>query len=419
MDSGAQEQLIFVSYRSRDWAFAHRLYERLEAGFGGEVYIDRRISSDNYETELLGKVRVCDIFVLVVTSHTFDSDRLAHDDDWIRREVSLALALDKRIVLVLYEGIRPPPTDDLPEEIRGITSRQGVKFYPEYFDQAVVDLQQQCKSIAPSLVWSTAAPARRRPSPSETTRERRLEAAMPREVSEGSSTEVRVKVSRIDSKGLRGELPARLASGDEIKKSDTRQTTFPMTFPTDDDGRLLPALLCVRVDAEHYDVDFVTYPDSFCGKLAELELLPELDSRTVVFSLTPTPTAPSVGRSRVAVRVFYGRRILAEIALGTERVAYVPELTYVLGSGSLEIVAPDRYGDIVPAGAGTSVATLPPPPMEAPRPAPPQSSWSPPPYPAQRPPPPGRASARSRSMLVASLLLIAVAIVAVILFLVL
>ena len=471
-----QERLIFISYRNRDWPFAHRLQERLEARFGGEVYIDRKISSDDYERELLAKVRACAIFVLVVTVHTFDRARLAQHDDWIRREVSLALALDKPIALVLYEGIRLPPTDELPYDIRGITTRQGVKFYPEYFDQAVAALQQHCASIVPALAWS-GSPARRRPSPADTTRERRLEAAMPREVAERSSTEVRVKISRIDSKGLRGELPARLASGDEIKKSDARQTTFPMTFPTDEDGRLLPAILCVAVLSEHYDVDFVSYPDSVCGgDFAEIELLPDLDSRTVVFSLTPTLTAPSVGLSRVMVRVFYGRRLLAEIRLATERVARVEELTYVLGASSLDVRPLGAYGNAGGVSYGAPVATLPPPPMQAPRGAappppmarppaapppaptarpsaapppaswsPPPASWSPPPRDAGRPEPvlgssvsrsweshgsstddyhsqfaaPKRASTRSRALLIALLLVVVVALAVVVLILVL
>jgi hypothetical protein len=441
-----QERLIFISYRNRDWPFAHRLQERLEARFGGEVYIDRKISSDDYELELLAKVRACAIFMLVVTVHTFDRVRLAQRDDWIRREVALALALDKPIALVLYEGVRPPPTDELPDDIRGITTRQGVKFYPEYFDQAVAALQQHCAGIVPALAWS-ASPARR-PSPTDTTRERRLEAAMPREVAERSSTEVRVKVSRIDSKGLRGELPARLASGDEIKKSDTRQTTFPMTFPADEDGRLLPATLCVTVLSEHYDVDFVSYPDSLCGSdFAEMELLPDLDSRTVVFSLTPMPTAPSVGLSRVAVRVFYDRRLLAELRLATERVVGVEELTYVLAASSLNVRPSGLAGNAAGGICGAAVGGPPPPaptPMARPPATPPPASWSPPPRYGQQSGPvlgssvsrpqsfsasstgdyhaqlgsPRRGSTRTRALLIALLLVVVVAVVALVLTLV-
>jgi hypothetical protein len=81
----------------------------------------------------------------------------------------------------------------------------------------------------------------------------------------------------------------------QLSQSDTRKTIFPMTFPVDDDGRLLPAILCVDVHAEDYEIGFSTHPNSWCGSLAEIELPPELDSRTAAFMLTPRPSAHSVG----------------------------------------------------------------------------------------------------------------------------
>ena len=99
-------------------------------------------------------------------------------------------------------------------------------------------------------------------------------------------------------------MPAVLDSGDEIAKGDVRHATFPMAFPTDCDGSLLPAILCVSVIAEHYDVEFATYPDSACDDLAEVELSPDADSRTVVFDLDPKD-GPTLGPSKVWVRVFY------------------------------------------------------------------------------------------------------------------
>lgn len=203
--------LIFISYRRYDWPFAHRLHEQLQMRLGCEVYIDRKITADDYETELLDKVRYCEIFILIVTPTTFDARRIANREDWIRREVSLALSLGKPIVLVLYEGLSPPPPENLPEDIRLVTRRQGIEFYPAFFEQALEKLVSHCVGLLPpDTIRQIATP----PVRPQATQERRLEAAMPAETAQGAATEVRVKVSLTDSKGLRGELPARLKSGD-------------------------------------------------------------------------------------------------------------------------------------------------------------------------------------------------------------
>lgn len=407
--------MIFISYRRYDWPFAHRLHEQLQMRLGCEVYIDRKITADDYETELLDKVRYCEIFILIVTPTTFSADRVAHREDWIRREVSLALSLGKPIVLVLYEGLSPPPPESLPEDIRLVTRRQGIEFYPAFFEQALEKLVSHCLGLLPpNTIRQIATP----PVRPQATQERRLEAAMPAETAQGAATEVRVKVSLADSKGLRGELPARLQSGDEIKKSDTKKTTFPMTFPVDKTGRPLPATLCLEVASQHFDVGFATYPESPCGyQRAEIELLPEFDSRTVIFTLTPGGDSPYVGTSRVMVTVFYRGQPIAELRLATIIVPQVSELQYVLGASPLLVGTPSG-GLGVAVGGRTAGALWPPPPHASPAarpsppPRPPQSvdlsppsvSWVPPSDPS-RPSPTGDVRPSAKSWLRAALVL--------------
>jgi hypothetical protein len=109
-----------------------------------------------------------------------------------------------------------------------------------------------------------------------------------------------------------------------------------MTFPVDETGRLLPATLCLEVTSQDFDVGFATYPESPCGhQHAEIELLPEFDSRTVIFTLIPRGDSPYVGTSRVMVRVFYRGQPIAELRLATTIVPRVAELQYVLDASPL------------------------------------------------------------------------------------
>jgi len=141
--------LVFISYRRVDWALAHRLQEQLQPYLEGQVYIDRHIHNDDFEKELLNKVRGCDVFVLIVTPATFNPERIHQPEDWIRREVGLAAQLEKPMVPILVEGIRLPAAGDLPAAVQEVTRKQGLKFYPEFFEDAVRKLAEHCVGLVP------------------------------------------------------------------------------------------------------------------------------------------------------------------------------------------------------------------------------------------------------------------------------
>ena len=199
MDDSDDGQMVFISYRNADWPFAHRLQERLEASSRGVVCIDRKIHTDDYERELLDKVRHCAVFLLIVTPRTLDEERVAHREDWIRREASLALALDKPIVPVLYEGQLFPAGP--PARGHARTRHQtGDQVLPRF-------LRRGRRAPATSVQQRRPEPGVDRTSPQ--TVAARDESASPtgsghaQEVAESLRTEVRVKLCRPHSKGPR------------------------------------------------------------------------------------------------------------------------------------------------------------------------------------------------------------------------
>lgn len=141
---------VFVSYRRKTWAFTHRLADALRQRINGEVFIDfDSIDESDFANSILVNLRKSDVFVLVVSEHTFALDRIHHEDDWVRREIREALALDMPIVLALVEGQTPPSQADLPADIQPITRRQGVEFYPRYFDAGVNELVRFIERVLP------------------------------------------------------------------------------------------------------------------------------------------------------------------------------------------------------------------------------------------------------------------------------
>ncbi|MBN1428316.1 MAG: SUMF1/EgtB/PvdO family nonheme iron enzyme [Anaerolineae bacterium] len=132
---------IFISYRRKTWPFTHRLAEKLRARLGAKVFVDTdSIDDDDFDTSILKHLRGSDIFVLVVSEYTFDPERIHRESDWVRREIREALSLDLPIVLAMIDGYAPPPLDQLPADIQQITTKQGIEFYPVYFDAGIEKL---------------------------------------------------------------------------------------------------------------------------------------------------------------------------------------------------------------------------------------------------------------------------------------
>jgi hypothetical protein len=116
-------------------------------------------------------------------------------------------------------------------------------------------------------------------SSATSTRPRRLDAAMPREVRAGRPTEVWVQVLRSKSEGFRATLPRFTKSGEEIGKDDVRTGAASVPFPKDPiSGKVLPLELTLEITA----------PDFIMNEAAkQMHLSATDDSGLVIFSLVP------------------------------------------------------------------------------------------------------------------------------------
>lgn len=139
---------VFVSYRRKSWPIVRHLAIELGKRLEAIVFVDlTSIDEADFEKSILRNLREADAFILIVSEYTFASERIHDPNDWVRREVREALRLKKPTILVLLDGILPP--EDIPEDIRAIRRMQGIKFYPEYFDEAVTDLATFISKITP------------------------------------------------------------------------------------------------------------------------------------------------------------------------------------------------------------------------------------------------------------------------------
>ena len=115
---------IFISYRRKDGFYpAYLLYKEL-IGQNFTVFFDLKSLRIGVFPDIIRQnIEDCTDFILIVSDSTF-SQRIFQADDWVHRELALALRLNKNVVPVFVNGTIP---DDLPEDIARIKNRQGLQ----------------------------------------------------------------------------------------------------------------------------------------------------------------------------------------------------------------------------------------------------------------------------------------------------
>lgn len=157
---------IFISYRRSDAAgSAGRLYDTLSARFGdGHVFMDvDSIRPGEDFTEVLTDVldRCAAVVVVIgpgwLTAADADSGRrLADPDDYVRAEVAHALSTGVAVFPVLVDGATMPRPEELPEDVRDLTTRQAIEISPTRYRYDAGRLVTALRRLVRPPWWKTA-----------------------------------------------------------------------------------------------------------------------------------------------------------------------------------------------------------------------------------------------------------------------
>ncbi|WP_329339885.1 toll/interleukin-1 receptor domain-containing protein [Streptomyces sp. NBC_01352] len=132
---------VFINYRRVDRdheAVVRELYERIERYFGeDQVFLDSASLVPGRRFPDMLKERVADCEVLLAVVHAGWADtrdatgarRLDDKDDWVRREIELALECGRTVVPVLLDDATMPKEEELPESVREFASWQAERLY--------------------------------------------------------------------------------------------------------------------------------------------------------------------------------------------------------------------------------------------------------------------------------------------------
>lgn len=127
---------VFVSYRREDVYAAGRISDRLVGDFGEDrVFFDlksldpgAKFGAHIYESIEQSAVVVAVIGPNWIGAKDGATARIHAPEDWVRREIEVALAMDVQIIPILVSGARSPVREDLPDSIHDLCGFTTVSF---------------------------------------------------------------------------------------------------------------------------------------------------------------------------------------------------------------------------------------------------------------------------------------------------
>lgn len=172
-----QKGKIFISYRQSDTqSEASRLKEDLEGVFGEEnVFFDIETLEPglNFADAIEKTIRQSKVVLVLIGPSWADVKddqgnlRLFKEDDWVRREVAMALEMeDVRVIPVLLKKATLPTSDGLPDNIKTLADKHWKEITISRWRYDVGKLIKSIENVIPPLKKEEPEPAPRpRPTP--------------------------------------------------------------------------------------------------------------------------------------------------------------------------------------------------------------------------------------------------------------
>lgn len=125
---------IFISYRHKDFQLAKDIHAYIEK-MNYDIFWDVDLNSESlpnneFPPVIEENVKNCKDFILVITVNTFDKERIFNEDDWIYRELKIALETKRNIIALLVDNIKFPTEDDLPPALKSLVREKQIYRFP-------------------------------------------------------------------------------------------------------------------------------------------------------------------------------------------------------------------------------------------------------------------------------------------------
>jgi len=134
---------IFISYRRCDsQQSAIILHEKLRREFNTFLDCEGIGKGDCWPDTIEHTLKESSV-VLVLIGKEWNIERLNNEDDWVLREIDLAMMEGKEIIPILVDGAGMPTADQLPQTIRNLPRFQGSRMtdYGSKVDELIRDIK--------------------------------------------------------------------------------------------------------------------------------------------------------------------------------------------------------------------------------------------------------------------------------------
>jgi hypothetical protein len=221
---------VFISYRRDDSSGSTgRLHDRLEREFGRDLLfmdVDAAIPLGvNFVKILHEEVAKCDVLLAVVGPNWLNARddkgdrRLDNPHDFVRIEIAAALQRDIPVIPILLDGAKIPKIDQLPDELRELTLRNGLEVRHASFHSDVDRLARGLKKILDQLNTATVPQS----SPEEHTIEQEIAALQRAESERRRQEEVKRAEEETRAKTAEARARERAVAEERIREAEAQQ----------------------------------------------------------------------------------------------------------------------------------------------------------------------------------------------------
>lgn len=140
--TGRIENTVFISYRRTNFWTALAVFQNLTQ-HGYEVFLDyQSIPSGDFEQVIIENVKARAHFIVILGPYTLE--RCDEPDDWLRREIELAIETKRNIIPLMIEGFsfnRFSTEKALTGKLANLKKHNAIGIPAEYFDEAMAKLR--------------------------------------------------------------------------------------------------------------------------------------------------------------------------------------------------------------------------------------------------------------------------------------
>ena len=135
---------IFISYRRGDSGWAGRIQQGLQQKRGlKDIFRDTQsiLPGEDFPNRIQSAIEAAEIILVLIGQEWKNRIGDLHKTtDQVRRELQLALDLNKLIITITVESIKSPTPGELPQEIRALTQINEFRLIDPEFDTRIDEL---------------------------------------------------------------------------------------------------------------------------------------------------------------------------------------------------------------------------------------------------------------------------------------